>query len=284
MAGGPGCKTKTPPYFLMITRQPISYEFLADAVDFYTNAREYKYLEVPWIVEKEHINITLPEGSHYRTIDGGECGLVGSGEQGFLSMINQLEKDQLYCCVSPCFRVEPSLSDITYLDFIKVELGALVKIEKAPKICTRLLEDAHDFMDRYLLVFSKETGEYSYDLFHKETELGSYGFRELGEYSWVYGTGLAEPRFSYIATQALAGYHNTPIPKVNVGELEKILEEYRELRDAANSGNLIMSLVELSDMVGAIKLYAQNLGVTLEDLIIMSEATEKAFASGSRSK
>lgn len=43
---------------------------------------------------------------------------------------------------------------------------------------------------------SIEKVDYGYDLLLSGIEVGSYGFREYKNNKWIYGTGLAEPRFS----------------------------------------------------------------------------------------
>lgn len=78
------------------------------------------------------------------------------------------------------------------------------------------------------------------------------------------------------------GYHKREIKKGVLGELSKIEEELEEAKDALEQGVKIMLLVELSDLIGAIKAVAEKQGVTLEDLIKMQEVTERAFKSGSR--
>jgi phosphoribosyl-ATP pyrophosphohydrolase len=80
------------------------------------------------------------------------------------------------------------------------------------------------------------------------------------------------------------GYHLCRIPKGTFGEFSKIEEEFAELVDAHDQDNKIMVLVELSDMIGAIKGFLTKYapGVTIKDLIKMSEATERAFLDGSR--
>lgn len=81
------------------------------------------------------------------------------------------------------------------------------------------------------------------------------------------------------------GYHLSEIPKGTIGESSKILEEVLELQDAERQGAAVMALVELSDLVGAIELYLCNRhpDTTLEDLIIMSHITQRAFENGRRS-
>jgi hypothetical protein len=81
------------------------------------------------------------------------------------------------------------------------------------------------------------------------------------------------------------GYHINPIPKGVVGESSKILEEVLELQDAESQNASIMALVELSDMIGAVELYLarHHPSVSLDDLIVMSRITQRAFRNGHRS-
>lgn len=79
------------------------------------------------------------------------------------------------------------------------------------------------------------------------------------------------------------GYHLTEIAKGTLGELSKIREELDEAVDAEQQGVKIMVAVELADMIGAIKAYAESkLGMSLDDLIAMQKVTERAFKNGRR--
>lgn len=80
------------------------------------------------------------------------------------------------------------------------------------------------------------------------------------------------------------GYHKNKIKKGKLGESTKIREELEEFEDALNQKNKIMALVELSDLYGAIKYYLKNhhANITMEDLKIMNEATERSFILGHR--
>lgn len=80
----------------------------------------------------------------------------------------------------------------------------------------------------------------------------------------------------------MAGYHLRKISKGVLGELSKIKEELEEAEDAQAQGVKIMLLVELSDMIGAIKAVAEKNGSSLEDLLAMQKVTERAFKSGER--
>lgn len=80
------------------------------------------------------------------------------------------------------------------------------------------------------------------------------------------------------------GYHNNPIPKGIFGQFSKIREEMAELSDAFEQDNKVMVLVELSDLFSSIRAYLdKNIpGITLQDLIKMADATDRAFTDGTR--
>lgn len=80
------------------------------------------------------------------------------------------------------------------------------------------------------------------------------------------------------------GYHLTEIPKGVLGEFSKIEEEFLEALDALKQNNNVMLLIELSDLLGAIDAFVNRYNLTLEDLIIMKDATKRAFDDGTRSK
>lgn len=80
------------------------------------------------------------------------------------------------------------------------------------------------------------------------------------------------------------GYHLADITKHKPGTADKIREELEEFEDARAQNCKLMELQELSDLVGAIRLYlqAEYPNITLEDLIVMSDITARAFLSGAR--
>lgn len=80
------------------------------------------------------------------------------------------------------------------------------------------------------------------------------------------------------------GYHKRKIAKGEVGEVSKIIEEAYEALDACEQGNKIMELCELSDIYLSIKnrLAKAHVGITMDDIRIMAEATERAFKRGDR--
>jgi hypothetical protein len=80
------------------------------------------------------------------------------------------------------------------------------------------------------------------------------------------------------------GYHKRVIPKGEVGELSKVYEELLEAYDAEEQGVGLMTLIELSDLVGAVSSFLDKHypGTSLDDLIKMSDVTKRAFLSGRR--
>lgn len=192
----------------------IDYVLLGLAVAYYRDMG-YTYMEVPWAVEDKHVAATCPtknrsylverryDDAVWRThaeprLTDRRMSLVGSAEQGFLSL--DLPPGQ-YVGVTPCFRVEP-VQDIYYQpSFMKVELydnteysGAVSRV-KAVKL---MMLHARLFMNEQAIrrVEEEET-DIGFDLTLAGVEVGSYGHRVVEGYRpWVYGTGLALPRFS----------------------------------------------------------------------------------------
>lgn len=78
------------------------------------------------------------------------------------------------------------------------------------------------------------------------------------------------------------GYHVKAIPRGKYGEFSKIEEEFLEAKDALEQGNKIMVLLELSDLVGAIEAYAKKFNMSLDEVLKMKNATQKAFEDGTR--
>ena len=85
----------------------------------------------------------------------------------------------------------------------------------------------------------------------------------------VYGAGM--------------GYHLREIKTQGVfGEPSKIREELEELEESLEQDNKILALCELADLYGAVEAVAEGMGVTMDDVRKMAEATKRAFLDGSR--
>lgn len=81
------------------------------------------------------------------------------------------------------------------------------------------------------------------------------------------------------------GYHLAQITKGELGEPSKIKEEFEEFLDAVKQNAKIMAVLELADMLGAMKAYLEkhHPGTTLDDILKMMSITERAFRNGHRS-
>lgn len=197
----------------------INYGAISDAIEHYT-ALGYQRIEVPWWVTADVANITkptdVPASSNYKLSVNGKC-LVASGEQAFLYLAN---KGQLplgkYQTVTPCFRNEEYDAEHSK-QFMKLELINLVPISSFIK-----QDDVKALANDALGLFNKLVGGQSKHLLAmvrtgvddplaplqteqlditlscgpKQVELGSYGARRTAFAAWIYGTGIAEPRFS----------------------------------------------------------------------------------------
>lgn len=171
----------------------IDWTMLSKAVDYYHN-RGYRYVEVPWVVSDAVHRLTCPRDEWIMRSDLGA--LVGSSEQSFLSLDldGKLEKGRWLAC-TPCFR--PDIPDDLHQQyFMKVELYVNLDptVEKVQDVITHAMAffTAHA-PGRTEVV---RTGEASWDIDIGGIEVGSYGYREAGDLKWVFGTGIAEPRFS----------------------------------------------------------------------------------------
>lgn len=82
--------------------------------------------------------------------------------------------------------------------------------------------------------------------------------------------------------EKILGYHTEYIQKGVLGTPSKISEEYFEFMDACKQDNPLMQLIELSDLLGAIDAFAKQYNMSVKSLLVMTEATKRAFESGSR--
>jgi len=120
-----------------------------------------------------------------------------------------------YCAITPCFRNEPKLDDQHQPYFLKCELISWVPTDG--KLIEQVIQMHHMigaarqfFEDEGLEVECVPNPEGMHDpigvngqafdvvSFRTNVEVGSYGIREHASVGrWIYGTGIAEPRFSY---------------------------------------------------------------------------------------
>lgn len=82
----------------------------------------------------------------------------------------------------------------------------------------------------------------------------------------------------------IIGYHVRDIPRGEVGEANKIVEEAYEILDAHEQGIRIMTQIEMSDLYGALDRYREKYHpeLTMDDLHAMYKITRRAFENGCR--
>ena len=178
---------------------PIDYRKFAAALDYY-EPLGYSYLEVPWVISTEAVVATLPPGGIATRVQYGE--LVGSAEQAFIELILRGREVLKACAVTPCFRIENSYDELHHPYFMKLEL---INTDTSPGNLYQMINAAQGFFQRYIETDIEQTGPHAYDIVDKKRriELGSYGIRHLDidVGSFIYGTGLALPRFDTVLSQ-----------------------------------------------------------------------------------
>ncbi len=189
----------------------IRWDLVAAARSWYSRWG-YRYVEAPWIVTQKAIKVTLPPGRCGYSLGHPEYSpgfLVGSAEQAFLQMMfdGQLPAGK-YFAAGPCFRDEDKVDDLHSRSFFKVELIHVIEDKQTfedvdddsvydlMSTCKRFFEDRCGQLTSVV-----PTGHMMYDIELGGVEIGSYGLRTYENHKWVYGTGLALPRFSIAATR-----------------------------------------------------------------------------------
>jgi hypothetical protein len=181
----------------------INYKNIQDSIEFYEK-RGFKRVESPWTVTKAISDITKPvfgpgETLPDFTIKEKNKVLVASGEQSFLYLYNKgfLPKGQ-FQTVTPCFR-EDSFDSFHTKYFLKNELIKTDQVDEDS--LDYVLGTAFDFFQTRLgdrVVIQTIVPGREYDISFDNIELGSYGIRSCDFLSWVYATGVAEPRLSRV--------------------------------------------------------------------------------------
>ena len=276
--------------------EKMDLELLTFAETFY-GSKGYQKIEVPWAVDNDVLEITLPQGRTAADLFGRP--LVGSAEQSYLQLIKEKKiSPGKYVATTPCFRNDP-LDEFHKKYFMKTELidftlGGLNDTENLlvlKKSLEQMIDDALEFFNFFLPTRKKQT-DIGYDIVDEKLgiELGSYGVRshtlsEHHQVTWIYGTVVALPRLpDVVELVKKKGYHEMIIPKTPAGSFLKIAEEFREARDAYVHNNPIMLLVELADLYGAMELFLENdfPKISMENIKTMHEVTKRAFQNGRR--
>lgn len=191
----------------------IDYSQIASAIDFYTN-KGFQRIETPWLVSKDIADLTKPlDASTYivqKDVERKQKAFVASGEQSFLYLINKghLPASGRYQTVTPCLRDDSW--DTTHMkNFIKLELIEYITYSEYANIKLNTNNTVHRMVDQALDFFSTKVNSslltvintstkdtVSFDINLNGVEIGSYGYRSSMFCEWIYGTGIAEPRFS----------------------------------------------------------------------------------------
>jgi|SRR3989344_161099 len=264
-------------------------ELLTFAETFY-KSKGYQKIEVPWAVDHDVLEITLPPGK--KGADLLDKKLVGSAEQSYMQLLKEKKlAPGKYVATTPCFR-DDEIDELHQAYFMKTELIKVCFDHKLQQNdVEQIVTEALEFFNFFLPV-RKQATEQGYDIVDEKfgIELGSYGilnhsFSDDHKVQWAYGTGIALPRLSYVVGKVKKkGYHDQIIPKTSAGSFLKILEETEEAKDAFLSNNSIMLLVELADLYGAMELFLEKEypGVDMKNLQKMHEVTKRAFQNGRR--
>lgn len=174
-------------------RPYIDYHLLNDALQFY-HRMGYRQVEVPWMVGREACFATLDEGQSNAILTDDQRYLVGSAEQGFLEM--DLPHGS-YMAVSPCFR-RGERDSIHQETFVKLELHrtdvvTLDALHTMIEQCRAYFRSLAPDLEIELVATS-----HGWDIEMEGVEIGSYGRRSALGRTWLYGTGLALPRFTQV--------------------------------------------------------------------------------------
>jgi lysyl-tRNA synthetase class II len=178
----------------------INWMLIALAQHYYESLG-YQYVETPWMVPTSYTEKTKPFMDKSFVMDSDlfenqNQELVGSAEQGFLYLIdNGKLQPGKYCSISPCFRTE-SYDSLHQPWFLKLELIDFGNVNQ---------NSLNDMLEQAFKFFRKNTEgaleivslpDKSYDINLNGIEIGSYGIRNINGIDYIYGTGLALPRFS----------------------------------------------------------------------------------------
>ena len=175
----------------------IDWALVSRAIEYY-KCSGFSYLEVPWLCSKTAMstcpNDKTPILAAHPTLSLGY--LAGSAEQSFMQMMldGKLSAGK-YVAATPCFR-DDDLDEFHFRHFFKVEL---IDFEPSHFNIYPLLHRAKCFMEQLTnKIITIEKTEIGADLYCDGIELGSYGYREFQNFKWIYGTGLALPRFTQV--------------------------------------------------------------------------------------
>lgn len=173
----------------------VDWQLLSRALTYYMG-NGFQYIEVPWIVPPAIHAITCPDQSRIMMV-AKHGGLVGSAEQSFIALDSAgvLGKGR-FVALTPCFRDEFEVDELHQRHFMKVELYRNDDTSNSALEEMIAVAELFFYLDAAGGTVERVQTEEGFDLMLNGIEVGSYGIREANGLKWVYGTGLAEPRFS----------------------------------------------------------------------------------------
>jgi hypothetical protein len=187
----------------------IDYSLIYQSIVHYESIG-FTRIETPWTVTPEVSSITKPNGKTNMTISEKEKVLVASGEQSFLYLYlkGYLPKGS-FQTVTPCWR-EDRYDGLHQKCFIKNELIETQKVnqQRLSEIVNLCREFFESVLEDQIEVEQTDEG---YDLAYGGIELGSYGIRRCPFLEWIYATGCAEPRLSYVKNLKRKGWRTTSL-------------------------------------------------------------------------
>lgn len=193
---------------------PEQYVRLAHASGFYEKYG-FRYMHTPWFVQQKVDHATKPPFvkpiHHHVGALNHTFHFAASGEQSFLQTQYDRAKNGhpelqgRWQTITPCFRDELEVTELRRIGFMKLELIDWDNVNET-NLAT-IVGHAHELLSEHVECYAvpnDQVSEHGVDIVSTKLgiELGSYGIRhnKIGDYqmSWIYATGLAEPRLSVV--------------------------------------------------------------------------------------
>ena len=178
----------------------IDWSLLAKASQFYLQAG-FVQKETPFAIAEKYHTYIKPHDNKSFVLDQGifkeePHELVGSAEQGFIYLLlnNQIQPFERLFSITPCFRFD-TYDCLHQPWFMKLELFHYSSNIDDLKSMITLVKDFLTSISKFS-VDLVNTGKNTYDLEINSIEVASFGFRVVEGLTFIYGTGLALPRFS----------------------------------------------------------------------------------------
>lgn len=162
-------------------------------------------VNLPWMASQAAMDATRPPERSPNSDIGTSFGfLVASGEQSFMDLReDDWANGQTYLGWTPCFRHEPTFDSTHHYYFVKAEVFVPVEenkiaeeVDRVRNIAMMGFESALRLSNHTARLEFRQTGAAAYDIECNGIEVGSYGARQFKGKWYVFGTALAEPRWS----------------------------------------------------------------------------------------